>query len=672
MKITTLSRMALAAGCALALSATSLVNAAAVDSKGRALYAPGEVLLKFKEGVNAQTKNAFHQNYHTKVLRTYRQANLSHIKLPKGINVENAINLFGALDNIAYVEPNYIRYPEAIPNDARFSELYGLNNTGQTGGTNDADIDAVEAWDITTGDPSVVVAVLDTGAALNHPDLVDNLWVNPGEIAGNGIDDDGNGFVDDINGWDFARNDNDPSPFSEECSPHGTHTAGTVGATGNNGIGVTGVSQNVQLMILNIFTSNFLTPCGAFDSDTIAAIEYYDMMGVKISNNSYGGPSASQAVFNAIQGSESIFVAAAGNNGTNNDTSPSFPASYDLDNVISVAATDHDDAMASFSNFGMVSVDVAAPGVSVLSTVPYTSDNSLTVSGTTYQGNWIEFAALGTASAPLVDGGLCDAPGAYAGMVVMCERGVISFFDKVMNVENSGGLAAVIYNNVPGNFNGTLGAGNSSAIPAISLSQADGQLIVATELGNIGDVISTFDANTPGYAHFDGTSMSSPHVAGMVALMHAANPSLTMLESRYHVLDTVDALGLPIATGGRVNANSAVQGAMSVADVTIAFTPLGPTDVSPGSTISYEASVTNNTGSALSASARVYARLQDGNEISVVGPFNINVNAGQTLSVTRSVRVPGNFATGQSVDLIGQVTTANSFDEDLDTYNIVP
>ena len=275
--------------------------------------------------------------------------------------------------SIAYVEPDYdLQLLETIPNDPDFSRLYGLHNTGQTGGTFDADIDAPEAWDQFTGSTSVVIASIDTGVDYDHVDLAANMWRNPGEFGGiPGVDDDGNGYIDDIYGIDAINDDSDPM----DDNSHGTHTAGTFGGVGNNGIGVAGVNWDVQIMALK-----FLGGGGSGSTaDAIETIEYMTMMktvyGVNVvaSNNSWGGGAFSTALRDAIQASNDagiMFVAAAGNNNSNNDFSPAYPASYDLPGIISVAATDHNDQRASFSNYGATTVDLGAPGVNTWSTSP--------------------------------------------------------------------------------------------------------------------------------------------------------------------------------------------------------------------------------------------------------------------------------------------------------------
>jgi subtilisin family serine protease len=281
---------------------------------------------------------------------------------------------------IAYAELNgTLRQTASVPNDPSYIDgsLWGLHNTGQSGGKADADIDAPEAWQITTGSDSVVVAVIDTGIDINHPDLRDNIWVNPGETAGDGIDNDGNGFIDDVHGWDFANND--ASVYDGPDDDHGTHVAGTIAGRGNNGTGVVGVSWNTKIMSLK-----FLDPYGS-TSDAIAAVNYATMMksrgtNLRITSNSWGGGGYSKGLKDAIDAggqSDILFVAAAGNDGLNNDALPTYPASYESTCIIAVAATDRNEGLAGFSNYGKTSVDIGAPGVSILSTLPGNTYGSL-------------------------------------------------------------------------------------------------------------------------------------------------------------------------------------------------------------------------------------------------------------------------------------------------------
>ncbi|MFB2879592.1 S8 family serine peptidase [Aerosakkonemataceae cyanobacterium BLCC-F46] len=327
-------------------------------------YVDQQLIVKFKTGVSSNAINALKQSLQAEVVKKTETSGVELWDI-KATSVENAIATYRNSSIVEYIEPNYIvSLDKTIPNDPSFNQLWGLNNTGQTGGTADADIDAAEAWDLTTGS-DVLVGVIDTGVDYNHPDLVDNIWTNPGEIAGDGIDNDGNGFVDDIHGYDFVNNDGDP--FDDDG--HGTHVAGTIAASGNNGTGVSGVNWSAKIMGLK-----FLDATGSGTTfGAIQAVEYSTMMGVQLTNNSWGGGGYSQALYDAIAAAGvagQLFIAAAGNDSNDNDANPHYPSSYDLDNIIAVASTDHNDQLSGFSNFGQTSVDLAAPGSAIYSTTP--------------------------------------------------------------------------------------------------------------------------------------------------------------------------------------------------------------------------------------------------------------------------------------------------------------
>lgn len=269
---------------------------------------------------------------------------------------------------LAAVEPPIV--PAALPNDPRFAEQWGLANTGQHGGAPAIDISAPAAWDVTTGSRDVVVAVIDSGADLTHPDLVGNLWRNPGETPGNGIDDDGNGFIDDVHGWDFIDHDAVP----QDGYGHGTHVAGIIGAVGNDLQGVTGVAWEVSLMILRVQDDR-----GAGSTSAVlSALEYVTMMrrdhGINVVavNASWDAPAGYSVVMESIlraQGDAGVmFVAAAGNQGSDLDVTPRYPGGYDLASVITVAATTPNGDLAGLSNYGATTVDLAAPGTLITST----------------------------------------------------------------------------------------------------------------------------------------------------------------------------------------------------------------------------------------------------------------------------------------------------------------
>ncbi len=302
-------------------------------------------------------------------------------------DTNRAIEALRARPDVVYAEPNYIRRKMAIPNDSRFPDQWSLRNTGQFGGTAGADIGAEQAWNITTGSRDIVVAVIDEGIDINHQDLQANIWRNLNEVPANGVDDDANGFVDDVNGFDFFQNNSTvydgpgTNPDGSIIDEHGTHVAGTIGAAGNNGIGVAGVNWQTSLLPLK-----FLGPNGGTTADLLEAYAYAKMMrdrwqssngvqgaNIRVVNNSYGGFDYSQAESDAIQilGSAGmVFVAAAGNDGTDNNVAPNYPASYDLPNVISVAATDPFDSLSHASNLGSASVHLGAPGINIVSTTP--------------------------------------------------------------------------------------------------------------------------------------------------------------------------------------------------------------------------------------------------------------------------------------------------------------
>lgn len=328
--------------------------AAPAQSAGE--FVPNHVLVRFRAGTPAALKLEARQEVGGELLRSYTLVpDLELLGLAgDGMGVQRAVEKLSQLSFVQYAEPDYIVHASVTPNDPQYGNLWGMTN-----------IHAPAAWDVYTGDANLVVAIIDTGIDYNHQDLAANIWTNPGEVANNGIDDDGNGYVDDIHGWDWAYGDNNPL----DVHGHGSHTGGTVGAVGNNGVGVVGVNWNIKLMALK-----FLNDSGSGStSNAVSALNYAVNKGVKVSNNSWGGGSYSQSLYDAIENSKSVghlFVAAAGNNGTNNDTSAHYPSSYNNDNLIAVAAIDVNDNKASFSNYGATSVDLGAPGVSILSTTP--------------------------------------------------------------------------------------------------------------------------------------------------------------------------------------------------------------------------------------------------------------------------------------------------------------
>ena len=340
-------------------------------------FAPGEILVKLKDDVPADSIASVNRRNDARVEEKIPDSRVSVVDLPNNLSVAEGVERYEDAPEVEYAEPNYL-YDLAdlpVPSDPKFPQMYNLYNTGQYGGTFDADIDAPEAWNATTGSANTVVAVIDTGIDINHPDLKDNIWTNPGEIAGNKIDDDGNGYVDDVHGWDF-HDDNNSVFDGAGQDTHGTHVAGTIAAEGNNNVGVTGINMQAKIMPLKVVDTD--DRFGIHTDDVIEALQYAVSNGASISNNSWGGGDYGQILQNAIEEADRdghLFVAAAGNGGAdfvgdNNDLRPFYPASYPNDNIISVAASNNEDQLTSFSNYGTTSVDLAAPGKQILSTYP--------------------------------------------------------------------------------------------------------------------------------------------------------------------------------------------------------------------------------------------------------------------------------------------------------------
>ena len=339
---------------------------------------PDELIVGFKKKVPESERGKAVADAGASEKKRFDRIRVKVIKVEPA-KLDKVLKKLSADPRVAYVERNFVVQADATPNDPEFAKLWGLHNTGQTvngtAGTADADIDAPAAWDVTTGSTAVTVAVIDTGVDFSHPDLGGSqtasplMWINPGEnctgCRTNGVDDDGNGYKDDYRGWDFVNSDN--NPFDDDN--HGTHVSGTIGALGNNGTGVAGVNWTTKIMALKFLDANG----SGTNADAIEAILYAADKGADVLNNSWGGVGYSQAVRDAIAVADQaggLFVAAAGNSGTNNDSIGFFPASYDVPNVVSVAATDSNDKLATFSNYGATSVDLGAPGVSIYSTIP--------------------------------------------------------------------------------------------------------------------------------------------------------------------------------------------------------------------------------------------------------------------------------------------------------------
>lgn len=570
-------------------------------NNGFAAYVPGEILVKFKGDSDISKINTLHKTVGSHKKKDFKGIRVHHLKLPKNMSVEEAVEYYRRDPNVEYAEPNYIVHIDAIANDTYFNSLWGLHNTGQTGGTSDADIDAPEAWDLTTGDSAVVIAVIDTGVAYNHPELIGNIWTNTGETScTDGIDNDNNGYVDDCNGWDFIGDDNDPVDFNG----HGTHVAGTIAAGGDNNAGITGIMWQAQIMPLR-----FLGIDGSgTTSDAVSAILYANTNGAHIINNSWGGGGYSQALKDAIDASSAVVVCAAGNSGSSNDSNPFYPASYTSSNVISVAATDANDNLAWFSNYGSTSVDLAAPGSSIYSTVPIISYGSpatvyeevfdgavgaLPLLGWTRGGtnsSWADTSGTGfSATNSLEDGpgvNYANNTSSWAGYMtpitsVKDNIYTLYFTWKGQLEENydyldinysTNGSAWDWIDYRTGSTNGDFISDSSQELTAIAemydqfyfgfgLTTDSSITSEGVYLDNVKLTRMPIVVNTYTYISYSGTSMAAPHVSGVAGLIKALKPQLTNLQIKGALLNSVDAkplLAKKVSSGGRLNAYNAL------------------------------------------------------------------------------------------------------------------
>jgi subtilisin family serine protease len=533
------------------------------------------------------------------------------VELPEGVSVEEAVDYYAGLSSVAYAEPNYYVHALKEPDDPYFEKLWGMKNTGQVlqdgksfegmlayynnqAGAPGADMSVPEAWNITTGSSDVTIAVIDSGVMYTHADLAANIWTNTGEIPGNGIDDDGNGYVDDIRGWDFVDDDNDPMDFNG----HGTHCAGTIAGVGNNSAGVAGVMWNAKVMPVRVLnTQGYGTVY-----HSIAAIKYATAMGADVISCSFGGAEGSQAYRDAIRASSALVVCAAGNDGGDNDVFPMYPANYNSPNVLSVAALDNRDDLALFSNYGKISVHVAAPGVGILSTVPVWSaayQDDITASSAerwktlSYleSANWSGGTMSGTDRYALGISGVNVSLTYYDAPFTALENTALEFVTAYTLREGTDKLQVLVsttdFSNYP-SYNDMINTDTCYVADVVTGSSHREIVSRIVELDRyarmLGDeplyigylyyskspnsfawldsfTITRYTGPGEGYVFYSGTSMATPMVSGTAGLIKSVNRSLTAEETRQILIDSVDkipSLDGKISSGGRVNASRAV------------------------------------------------------------------------------------------------------------------
>jgi thermitase len=345
----------MAASLAVALWAPAAAHA--VEPAGATAPGPASVtrvIVRFSADASAADRAVMRADADVERDATLPVRGLELVDPEPGVGIAAAIADLERMDGVLYAEPDHVVRQTATPDDPLFGHEWDMSA-----------IRAPEAWDVTTGSAQVTVGVVDTGIDATHPDLAPNLWTNPGESGGgretNGLDDDGNGRIDDVHGWDFVDEDAQP----QDGNGHGTHVSGTIAARGNDGVGVAGLNWTAAVMPLRVLGDDG----SGYVSDVVTAYAYAARKGARVVNASLGGDSFSRAEHDAIVAApDTLFVVAAGNDGANDDVTSEYPCDYDLSNVVCVAASDRDDSLASFSNYGAATVDLAAPGVDIAST----------------------------------------------------------------------------------------------------------------------------------------------------------------------------------------------------------------------------------------------------------------------------------------------------------------
>jgi subtilisin family serine protease len=561
-------------------------------------YQPGELLVRFKPDRGGALSRTM-RSLGVRTLNVLDQGRVQHLMLPPDLSVEDAQATFANDSDVEFAEPNYLLRPQTRPDDPFFTQQWGLDNSGQTIsgfiGSAGADIDAVRAWELMTSGTGALVAVVDTGCNITHPDLASNIWTNTGEVPGNGVDDDSNGYVDDCHGWDFADGDNLP----QDATGHGTHVAGIIAATQDNGMGISGAGGPARIMPLRFMN--------AFDSGTVAdalrAIEYAVANGARIINCSWGSSGYSASLHGIIASSSALFVCAAGNNGSDNDQVGFYPASYNLPNVISVAAGDQMDELTWFSNYGLEKVHVAAPGVRIYSlgldrrtawsesfdaedltgwtaggtpdtwgvgSTPYSMDASVLrlTPGATYANSadtWLMAPALDLSgqsgcklSFQLVGSSEANRDYLYVELSTDQSNWTNRAVKVAGSVANSGISGAYPYWTTA-----TLDLGPWDGQPRLFMRwrfrSNEQNALSGFFIDNI-TLNATSDQET--YQFMSGTSMAAGFASGVAAALLSQNENLTAENIKGLLMDSVDTndhLKDLVASGGRINAYSALM-----------------------------------------------------------------------------------------------------------------
>lgn len=611
---------------AFALPGSAL--AAPEQSSGTPAPAGGTVanriVVEFKQDASSTERAAGRADAQTSLVRTLGRTRFQLVRPQPGQSVADALAALRRDPNVKTAQQDGYSTLNATTNDPFFDQLWGLQNTGLgvdgfVGAVAGDDVNALAAWDRTRGTPSTVIADIDSGYRYDAPDLAPVAWTNPGEIPGNGIDDDGNGFVDDVHGYDFVgasadspSSDSDPTDDNLVSGGHGVHTAGTMGAAGNNGIGISGVAQNVRIMALRVCAdspSNNDQALCPFSSQ-IAAINYAGLMRARAANMSLGGTTFSTAVLDALASNPgTLYVISAGNDAESNDAVPHYPCNYDpstsgipgaVDNVVCVAATDQADRLASFSDWGATSVDLGAPGTEIYSTYPERDDLiSQDFETNDFASTWSNTGGLGLQRAaagdgPLTSFGMTDSPGAApaastqydetmtTGVAIPAGTGSCQLSGLRRIERGSGGSffyevlsdgSSVFFNDTAADTSGT-GMRGFITVPITGLAGTTVRLHFDFTSGSspastdglwLDDLKLTCYAplsTPPAYAFLQGTSMAAPQVTGAAGLLFSLKPSATVTEVKSAILSSVDpdpALAGITTSGGRLDVAAAMD-----------------------------------------------------------------------------------------------------------------
>jgi subtilisin family serine protease len=576
---------AIAAAAVLAAVCPAAASAAIEPGSASDRYMPGnQVIVRVAPGLGRTDARGLTSRIGTRI-RRLPLPGLGLFAVPAGHSPRSAARRAARLPGVIYAEPDQVVDYRVLPNDPHFGRQWSLRNTGQqiqsTKGRPGADIGAPTGWDLETGSRSVIVADLDTGADLTHPDLAPNIWVNPGEIPDNHVDDDLNGLTDDVNGWDWADSDNSPDDSIGFDQGHGTQTSSIIGAVGNNGIGIAGVSWEVSLMPLRVATL----------SDTISAFIYARDQGARVVNFSAGFPFYSRALEDTIDNLGTVLVVNAADNGgfdgegDNSDRVGDFPCKFRSANLVCVAASNQRDQLTKFTNFGPTSVDLAAPGRNVLGAYPpraisfdfnefFDEPIGDRFTGGGRYDRWGLTTKLGGALADTPRGEYRNRTNSFIATprVDLRQRRAceVSFFIRHrllagdrLAVEASRGKGGPWRH--LGGFTGT-GKGEYQflRLPArfSGARRARVRFHLRTNASGRGDGVFLDDLQVtckttgPTYAYADGTSFAAPQVAGAAALILARFPAASTAEVKERLLagvDRIPSMAGKLVSGGRLD-----------------------------------------------------------------------------------------------------------------------